>query len=140
MLSSRFLLDTHVWLWILFEDPRITKSQAWPIVERAEQHSFTYLSVVSLCEIGMLAAKKRIQIPTDCLKWVQEAIQQSNLQLTELTPEIAIGASYLPGDIHNDPADRLLISTARQLNATLVTYDTQILRYGEQGHVMTLSV
>ncbi len=145
MLTSKagtqgLLLDTHVWLWMLFQDPHITRSRALLRIEAAERQGLLYLSAISLCEVGMLAAKKRIQIPYDCLTWVQEALKMPGLNLVPLTPEIAIGASVLPGDVHGDPADRLLIATARQLTATLVTGDERILSYGKQGHISTLSI
>jgi PIN domain nuclease of toxin-antitoxin system len=50
-------------------------------------------------------------------------------------PEAAIEAAFLPGEPHRDPADRLLIATARQLRATLITRDELILAYARQGHV-----
>ncbi len=60
-------------------------------------------------------------------------------QLSEVSPEILIASSYLPGNLHSDPMDRILISTARNLDMILVTRDGPILDYGAEGHLRTLA-
>jgi PIN domain nuclease of toxin-antitoxin system len=62
-----------------------------------------------------------------------------NVHLAALSPEILIASSFLPGEPPNDPADRILLATARDLGATLVTRDRAILAYGESGQVSTLA-
>jgi PIN domain nuclease of toxin-antitoxin system len=55
-----------------------------------------------------------------------------------LTPDIAIDASYLPGDINGDPADRMIVATARQLYIPVVIRDARILAYARRGHVVAI--
>ncbi|HCV25099.1 MAG TPA: PIN domain nuclease, partial [Candidatus Latescibacteria bacterium] len=70
----------------------------------------------------------------------RQALSSPGLSLAPLTPDIALASSRLPGEIHGDPADRMLIATARSLGATLVTRDRRILEYSQAGHVTTLAV
>ena len=70
--------------------------------------------------------------------WFSKIMAAPGIREAAMTPEIAVDASYLPGDLHGDPADRLLIATARHLNAPLVTRDTKIIAYAKQGFVQVL--
>lgn len=63
----------------------------------------------------------------------------SVMRLAVITPDIAIEASHLPGDLHSDPADRLIIATARSLGATIITRDPKILAYAEAGFVEAIA-
>lgn len=87
----------------------------------------------------MLEAKGRIRFSQTCLDWVREALAAPGVRLVQLTPEIAVESSRLPGEIHGDPADRILLSTARILGATLITQDKKLLDYGKQGFVSVMS-
>jgi PIN domain nuclease of toxin-antitoxin system len=71
--------------------------------------------------------------------WFQTLLARPGICLTPLTPEAAIQAASLPGELHRDPADRLLIATARDLGAPLVTRDPRILAYAAQGHLDAIS-
>ena len=71
--------------------------------------------------------------------WFARLIAQPEVELAELSPEIFTDASFLPGNIHNDPADRIIIATARALDLTIVTRDRLILDYGKAGHVRVLA-
>ena len=71
--------------------------------------------------------------------WVDEVVSKPGLAVSPLTPEIAIHAYDLPGSFQDDPADRMIVASARVLGATLVTRDRDILRYGAEGHVDVLA-
>lgn len=58
--------------------------------------------------------------------------------MLELAPRMAVEASYLPGNFHGDPADRMLVASARVGRLILATRDAKILKYGKQGHVGVL--
>ncbi len=88
----------------------------------------------------MLEAKGRIRLSKDCLAWVQEALSAPGTSLVPLTPEIAVESSRLPGKFHGDPADRILVATARLLGATLLTRDERILAYGKGKLVSVMPV
>lgn len=70
--------------------------------------------------------------------WLSDLIGKPGIREAPLTPSAALAASYLPEPLHGDPADRLLIATAREMNAMLATGDEDILAYAEAGHVEVL--
>ena len=82
----------------------------------------------------MLESKKRIHLWAPCEQWVQQALATPGLTLAPLTPEIAIESARLPGDLHGDPIDRILVATARRMGARLMTRDRKLIEYGRQGY------
>jgi PIN domain nuclease of toxin-antitoxin system len=68
-----------------------------------------------------------------------EVLATEGVRIEPLSPEVLIDSSYLPGNLHRDPADRILIATARSLGLTIVTRDRIILDYADQGHVRALA-
>jgi PIN domain nuclease of toxin-antitoxin system len=98
-----------------------------------------YVSPMSAWEIGIGVAKNRLKLPLDALGFFQRFLRIMNAQLSALSPEILVGSSNLPGRIHGDPMDRILISSARSLDMVLVTRDEPILAYSADGHLRTLA-
>lgn len=88
----------------------------------------------------MLEAKGRIVLPLDSVGWVRQALRAPGVSLADLTPEIALESSRLPGEFHGDPADRILVATARNLQAALVTSDQPILRYAQKRYLTAVPV
>ncbi|WP_233224731.1 type II toxin-antitoxin system VapC family toxin [Thiomonas sp. X19] len=131
------LLDTHAWVWLLEGDARLG-ARAVSSIEAAARTGAVWVSAISPWEVGMLVAKQRLVFTHDVLDWVQEALAQAALRLAPLTPDIAVGSTRLPGEIHGDPADRLLVATARKLGVALVTAGEALLTYGRAGHVHTI--
>jgi len=134
------LLDTHVWLWFALGD---AERLATPVRKRivAATHGGTLVvSAISVWEIGMLEAKGRIVLGMPCEKWVTTALTLPGLRLIGLEPEIAIASSRLPGEIHGDPADRILAATARARDAVLATADERLVEYGKAGFMRVLDV
>ena len=87
----------------------------------------------------MLQSKGRIECLPTVDAWVDKNLRAPGLQLSDLTPQIAIDSSRLADGAPGDPADRILIATARRLPAGLVTRDRGILRYARKGHVTVLN-
>jgi PIN domain nuclease of toxin-antitoxin system len=73
------------------------------------------------------------------LAWFREFARERGVQVIEATHEILVASSYLPAPLHNDPADRIIIATAREHDLTIITRDKAILAYGTAGHVKTLA-
>ncbi len=96
------------------------------------------ISSISAWEIGMLMSKNRIAATLGPLDFFNQCLVRSGGEKCELTPEILVSASYLPGKLHGDPMDRIIIATAREHDLTVVTRDRAILAYGAAGHVKTL--
>jgi PIN domain nuclease of toxin-antitoxin system len=110
------------------------------MIENASKRSSLQISAISVWEIGMLEVKGRINFEIDCMEWINRALNVPGISLVPLTPEIAISSSRLPGDFHGDPADRIIVATARKTGALLITNDNQILTYGKQNYLKVLSI
>ena len=132
------LLDTHVWLWLLAGDAGRLGTGALAAIAAATAAGGIHVSAISPWEVAMLESKGRIRLHTDCLSWVRAGLAAPGTRLVPLTPEIAVGSAHLPGVFHGDPADRILVATARTHDLTLVTKDERILAYGAAGYVAAL--
>ncbi|MGB7034433.1 MAG: type II toxin-antitoxin system VapC family toxin [Xanthobacteraceae bacterium] len=95
----------------------------------------TYVSPITAWEVGMLASRGRLQLLIRPERWFANLFDVPGVQLADMSPDLLIASSYLPGQPPNDPADRILAATARELGATLITRDRALLEYGKQGHV-----
>ena len=135
-----YLLDTHVWIWLMAGQEPLRSSPARATLEAAVPGGGLRVSILSVWEVGMLEAKGRLGLPGGCEAWTRAALAAPGIQLAQLTPQVAVDSSRLPGDLHGDPADRILVATARALGAHLVTRDRQILDYAAGGHVAALAV
>ena len=133
--AELILLDTHTWIWLRTGETGGLRRASLAAVSGAAARSALRVSVISVWEIAMLVAKGRLQLGLPVSDWVRRALAAPGLLLAELTPEIAVEACNLPGDLHGDPADRMIVATARVTAATLYTKDRSILAYGRSGHV-----
>jgi PIN domain nuclease of toxin-antitoxin system len=134
------LLDTHVWLWFALGDAGRLAAPVRKKIEAAAHGGKLAVSAISVWEIGMLEAKGRIVLGSPCEKWVATALALPGLRLIGLEPEIAVASSRLPGEMHGDPADRILTSTARERDAVLATADERLVEYGKAGFMRVLDV
>ena len=129
------LLDTHVWIWVAENVTAKLSTSCIENIRLASRQRRLLVSAISVWEVANLDAKKRISLYTNCLDWVYLGLRGQNIELVELSPEIAIDSTRLPEGFHADPADRILIATARNRNAILVTADRAILEYSRAKHV-----
>jgi len=88
--------------------------------------------------LAALEKRGRVALPMNVRTWIQEALSKPGVSVAPLTPEIAIESVHLPGEMHGDPADRMLVATARVLGATLLTKDARLIRYSRQRHLRAL--
>lgn len=130
-MSNIALLDTHVFFWLVSKNPQISQD----ILEVLQDFDGLALSSISLWELAMLENKKRIILLKNVNNWLSEALTLSKVQLINISSEIAVDSSNLPGSFHKDPCDQLIVATARTLNMTLFTRDKKIIEYGERGFV-----
>lgn len=127
--QHKLLLDTHVWIWLMNGD--LTLSHTFlKTVARRQKLDDILISAISIWEIGMLVEKKRIRLEMDCLDWIEKLLALPGVRLVPISPRIAIQSTRLPGIVHGDPTDRILIATAVEENAVLATHDQKILEYG----------
>ena len=127
------LLDTHVLLWSASNGPRLGR-HAGKAIEHASREGRLAVSAITPWEIALLESKRRITLQKDVLEWVREALAKPGVNLIPLEPEIAVGSVRLPLEMHPDPADRILVATARHLGATLVTADKGLLDAAKKGY------
>jgi PIN domain nuclease of toxin-antitoxin system len=127
------LLDTCAVIFIA-ENQTITPS-ARQQVRAASLAGGVLVSPISAWEIGLLAAKGQLTFLLHPNAWFRSFMSNPGVRLTPLTPEIAIESSYLPQLLHSDPADRMLIATARALQIPIMTRDRRILGYAQAGLV-----
>jgi PIN domain nuclease of toxin-antitoxin system len=131
----RLLLDTHYWIWLQAGAREEFSHTVRKAVDEAAASGNLLLSVISVWELGLLESKGRIQLDAPCEQWVRGALATPGLSLAPLTPEIALASSRLPEPFHGDPADRIIVATARTMGARLATRDSKILEYGRKRHV-----
>ena len=132
--QHKILLDTHVWYWIAIGE-QVFRRDFLRSLELAKENERVLLSSISVWEIGMMTAKKKIHLDMDVLDWVEHAIGNLRIKLVSLTPKIAIESSRLPLEIHGDPADRMIVASSQEENALLVTCDTKLIDYGKGRHI-----
>jgi PIN domain nuclease of toxin-antitoxin system len=128
------LLDTHIWVWWVDGNPQLTRAQR----QQVEAHETAGLgeSVISCWEVAQLVELNRLVLRCPVAEWIEQALTYPGIRLLYLTPRIAVESTQLPGTFHRDPADQILVATARIRGCPLLTADARILRY---PHVKTLT-
>lgn len=139
MPDAQYLLDTHVWIWLAGGDATLSDKNRERLLQSSRRAPLL-VPAISVWEIGMLVAKERLSLSMPLAEWVEGGLSEPGVALAPLSPEIAIDSTQLPGDFHGDPADRMIVATARVEGAVLATRDRRILDYAEAGHVGALAV
>lgn len=124
----KFLLDTHTWIWWHMR-PRNLSRKVLELIENIENYDEMLLSAISLWEFSKLLEKGRIGISINPEDWVHTALDMPKLRFVHLTPLISYRSTALPNPFHNDPADQIIVATAREENAVILTRDERILEY-----------
>jgi PIN domain nuclease of toxin-antitoxin system len=128
------LLDTCAVIWLANGEPLAKGADAQII--HAGMNEGVFVSPISAWEIGLLSRPGRgFEFLPDAATWFARFMGGAAIKPAAFTAEIAIAASRLPGALHGDPADRLLIATARHLTMPIVTRDARIIEYASAGHV-----
>jgi PIN domain nuclease of toxin-antitoxin system len=133
------VLDTHVWIWVVEGDRTALSATAIDAIERAARAGAVRVSAISVWEVAMLEVKGRISLSRPLDDWVNAALHAPGIRLLPLSPEIAIGSTRLPGAPNGDPADRILMASARHLGGQLATCDREILSYSTGGQLKVLN-
>lgn len=128
----RYLLDTHAWIWWNLK-PASLSHRALKIIQD-QKYDELLLSSISIWEFSKLLEKNRLILSCDGWEWIQQALEIPKLRVVELTPEISWHSTQLPKPFHDDPADQIIVATARAASAILLTADRLILDY---PHVAT---
>ena len=121
------VLDTHIWVWWVHGDSSLSASTR-ALLDSSEQAGLA-VSAISCWEVAKLVERGRLTLPCPVFDWLQQALAYPGVRLIDLSPRICAESTQLPGDFHRDPADQIIIATARVLDAPLVTVDCKILEY-----------
>jgi len=128
------LLDTCAAIWVA-EDEALAQPAIDLLVAASEAEVPTYVSPISAWEIGLLVARERLKLLITPQRWFARLLETPGVRLSDVTPDLLLASSFLPGKPPRDPADRIIAATARDYGATLITRDRALIDYGEQGHV-----
>lgn len=136
--ASALLLDTHAAIWIT-EDQPIAKQATDAIDAVYRAGGSVFVSAITAWEVGLLVSRNRLSLVAKPERWFQRLLSIPGVKLADLSPDTLIASSFLPGEPPRDPADRIILATARDLGATLITRDGLLLKYGGDGHVSTIA-
>jgi PIN domain nuclease of toxin-antitoxin system len=126
------VLDTHIWVWWIHGSDTLTPEQMSVIEEN--ETGVIGVSAISCWEVAKLVERGRLQLDVPVEEWLEQALNYPGVRLLELTPEIAVESTRLPGEFHRDPADQIIVATARLFDCLLLTADGLIKDY---PHVKT---
>ena len=121
------ILDSHTWIWHVQGDKRLSADYA-KIINRYEPIGLG-VSMISLWEIAKAVESGGLTFPISVEDWLNQALAYLGIKRLPLTPRIVVESTQLPGTFHKDPADQIIVATARVYNCPLVTSDTKILNY-----------
>ncbi len=124
----KYLLDTHAWIWWQVNPKKISR-KVLSLLKDPACYEELLLSAISPWEFCKLLEKGRLGINCDPEKWLTTALDMPKLRIVALTPRIALASTTLPARFHNDPADQIIVATARAEQATLMTKDARIQEY-----------
>jgi len=128
------LWDTCAAIWI-YEKAQLSRPAIEAMSAAQREGVTSYISPITAWEIGMLVSHRRLQLLIRPERWFANLFEAPGVRLAELSPDLLIASSFLPGTPPRDPTDRIIAATARELGATLITRDRALIAYGEQGHV-----
>jgi PIN domain nuclease of toxin-antitoxin system len=131
------LLDTHAVVWMP-DAGKLSAAAEGALREAQQLDTPVFISPISAWEIGLLVARSKLALPTSPGAWLK-AMTDAGLAWAAMTADVLISSSFLPGDIHDDPADRILVATARAYGYRLMTRDQRLLHYGAAGHLQVIA-
>jgi PIN domain nuclease of toxin-antitoxin system len=137
MTIDGLLLDTCFVLWLSAQQP-VAPSAVEQVTEVRKSGGMISISVMSAWEIGVLVAKGRLPYVKSPQDWFRRFVGEGQVEVAGVDADLMIESSFLPGSFHNDPADRIIIATARARNLAIVTRDRAILAYSAAGYVKTV--
>lgn len=138
-MSEGVLLDTHALIWIVL-GTSIHEDAAAAIVA-ASANGGVHISAATAWELGIILQKRSLNvlIAGDVRGWLSKAVKATRARLLSLDFDLMVDVGELPDLAHRDPADRMLIATARSHDLILITRDRAILDYAAAGHVRAIA-
>ena len=124
------VLDTHAWVWFI-SNPELLSERAKRYVDAAVEEKAVMISSISVWEVALLIAKKRLILTLELNDWIAKSEMLPFFKFIPVDNSVAIKSVNLPQPLHSDPADRIIIATAISLGAPIVTKDEKILNYSQ---------
>ncbi len=124
----KYLLDTHIWIWWHMHPQKLSR-RVKSAIANDDEYEELLLSAISPWEFSKLIEMGRIGISCGPEEWIHEALTMQKLRLVPLHPILAYRSTTLPQPFHNDPADQIIVATAREEKAIILTKDKRILKY-----------
>jgi PIN domain nuclease of toxin-antitoxin system len=121
------LLDTHIWIWWVTAGGTLSKRERQALGDAASEGALS-ISAISLWEVQMLHQKGRLVLPISLADWLTRATDENVLTVLPLDRDVIIALDALPPAFHGDPADRIIVATARAHALPLATHDSAIRR------------
>ena len=125
-------------IWIGNGD-EISQTARATIEDRLAQGNYVEVSAFSAWELGVLVARSRLRLPMTPQDWFQKFCSEGGVMVANATVDVLVASSFLPGNPPRDPADRIVIATARARDLTIVTRDAKILAYAQDGNVKAIA-
>jgi PIN domain nuclease of toxin-antitoxin system len=132
---TRYLLDTHVLIWTVLQASREVSKGFFAEMESWQQNGLVFLSPFTAWELALLVEARQLDLGMTVERVWQSATQDDGFSIATLNAHTLIEANRLPGFPHRDPADRILVATARENGMTFVTRDKKLLDYARAGHI-----
>ena len=122
------VLDTHAWVWFV-DDPGQLSERAHQAIEAARSAGSIVISSISSWEVAMLAASGRLKLTMDVRHWIAKCEALPFFNFVPVDNAVFVRSVFLPGSLHADPADRVIIATALMRGIPVVTKDRKIRAY-----------
>ncbi|HEX3810671.1 MAG TPA: type II toxin-antitoxin system VapC family toxin [Rhizomicrobium sp.] len=134
---NTILLDTCAAIYIM-ENEQMRQAAVDAIDGAFDRGQNVFVSPITAWEVGLLSSKGRFKSSYSAKRWTELLLALPQIMLAELPPRVLLESSFLPGDIHRDPADRIIAATAREYGFTVVTRDRALLAYAKEGHLSAI--
>jgi PIN domain nuclease of toxin-antitoxin system len=132
------LLDTCAVIWLANGDA-VSDEASITLRQSRESGEPIYVSPITAWELGLLAARGRLNLLMAPERWFERLLEAPGVKLSDMPPRVLIESSFLPGGLNRDPADRILAATAREYGYRLLTRDRSLLDYAKQGHIQAVA-
>lgn len=129
---NMYLLDTHIWVWLLSGRPNL-RTSVLTLIKEASETDALFLSPISMWEVALKNSRGNLTLTLPIREWLARASTLPGLSLAPITPAIAASSAEFPAEFHGDPADRIIAATARNEGFTLITHDKRLLDLSKRG-------
>ncbi|MGH7589407.1 MAG: type II toxin-antitoxin system VapC family toxin [Gemmatimonadota bacterium] len=136
--AGPLLLDTHIWVWYLDGVKGRMSSAAVDLLKRCVKENLAQVSDISIWELANKASKGQIELKPNTSAWLRRAEGQSGFAFLPVDREVLLESTLLPGEVHGDPADRMIMATSALRHIALITADADIIDYVRRSPLLSV--